>query len=210
MSRLVLNESAAPATPASAKAAFYLSNDADPLLRMIDDAGRNMSLTEISNGSVTSQALATTTRTYLAGSALKIPANKLKVGTILRWTFTCTKTGAGIATSVVDIAFGTTGTVSDTARVAFTKPAGSAIADEAVFVIMAVIRSIGASGVVVGNMEMTHNLAATGHAIIPCVVVTTVSAGFDTTTPTFAGLCFTAGASDSLTFVMVAAECINL
>jgi hypothetical protein len=210
MSRVLLNESAAPSPPAAGKIALYASLDADPLLRMVDDAGRNMSLTEISNASITSQAISNTTRTYLAGSAIKIPANKLKVGTILRWTFTCTKTGAGVATSVIDIAFGTLGTTGDTARVSFTKPAGTAVADEAQFIVTAVVRSIGPSGVVVGNLTMTHNLAATGHAVIPVVSVTTVSAGFDTTVPTYAGICFTAGASDSLTFQLVAAECINL
>jgi hypothetical protein len=210
MSRLILNEGAAPAAPAAAKAAVYLTNDADPLLRMVDDAGRNVSLTEISNASVTSQAPAAAARTYITGSAIKIPANKLKVGTILRWTFSATKTAAGIAASTIDIAFGTLGTTGDTARVSFTKPAGTAAVDEARFQITAVVRSIGVAGVVVGNMEMTHNLAATGHAIIPCVIVTTVSAGFDTTTPTYVGVCITTGASDAITIQLVSAESVNL
>ena len=51
------------------------------------------------NFSVTSQTPAAATRTYLTGSALAIPADGLKVGTKLSWTFNMTKTAAGSAAS---------------------------------------------------------------------------------------------------------------
>ena len=211
MSRLRFNEVAAPATPAAGKVEIYASNDADPLIRVVDDAGKNDSLTDIVNYSVASQAPTAATRTYIIGSNIKIPSTKLKIGTIFRWRFNLTKTAAGVAASTFDIAFGTLGTTGDTARVSFAKPAGTAVIDEATIEIIAVVRGpLSASGIVVGNFLLCHNLAATGHAIIPCVVVTTVSSAFDVTTPTNVGVCITTGASDAITIQLVTAEAINL
>lgn len=211
MSQLKFNEIAAPTTPASAKAVVYTSNDANPILRFKDDAGADRNLTDINNYSTASQAPAATTRTYITGSAITIPAVKLKIGTMLRWVFDMTKTAAGSASSTFDICFGTNGTTADTARVSFTKPAGTAAADNAWVTITAVVRGpLSGSGVVVGHFTMTHNLASTGHAVIPVVDVTTVSSAFDVTTPTFAGVCITTGASDAITIEMVSARAWNL
>jgi hypothetical protein len=117
------------------------------------------------------------------------------------------KTAAGNAASTFDICVGTAGTTADTARVSFTKPAGSAAADEGKVVIEAIIRTIGATGVMVGEFTLVHNLAATGHAVIPCVCVNTVSAAFDMTTEDLIiGVCITSGAADAITIQQVIAE----
>lgn len=164
----------------------------------------------VKNASAVAQAIAATTRTYLAGSALKVPRGGLKVGDTFRWVFSMTKTAAGTATSTIDIAVGTAGTTADTARVSFTKPAGTAAVDEARVVVEAVVQSVSATGVVVGIMNLTHNLAATGHAQIPSVNVVTTSAGFDNDDEElYFGLCLTTGASDAITVSVVAAELIS-
>lgn len=164
----------------------------------------------VRNFSVASQAPAAATRTYITGSALAVPKTKLKAGAILRWKFNMTKTAAGTAASTIDIAFGTAGTTADTARVSFAKPAGTAAVDEGTVIIEAVVRSVGAAGVVVGQMHMTHNLAATGHATIPCVDVNTVSAGFNNAADDLiVGLCLTSGAADAITIQQVTAELVN-
>ena len=211
MSRLRLNTIAAPSSPAANKVEIYASQDSPPILRVIDTAGNNNTIIEPANFNTVLQTPTAATRTYITGSNIKIPAVKLKIGTIFRWNITMTKTAAGIAASTFDIAFGTLGTTGDAARVSFTKPAGTGVADEALVQIMAIVRGpLSASGVVVGTFQMTHNLAATGHAVIPCVNVTTISAGFDVTTPTNVGVCITTGASDAITIQLVMAEAINL
>jgi len=211
MSRLRLSEMGTPSTPSAGKVEIYASNDASPVVRAIDDGGNVRSLSDIFNFSTVAQSIPAASRTYITGSAIPIPASKLRVGTILRWRFNITKTAAGTATSTYDIAFGTLGTTGDTARVSFTKPAGTAVADEGWVEIIAVIRGpLSASGVVVGTLNMVHNLAATGHATIPCVVVTTISSAFDVTIPTYAGICLTSGASDAITIQHVSAEALNL
>jgi hypothetical protein len=165
----------------------------------------------IHNGSVAAQAVAAATLTYLTGSALVIPRSGLKVGTRLRWILTMTKTAAGTAASTFAIVFGTAGTVADTARVSFTKPAGTAAVDEATVVIEAIVRSVGAAGVVVGNFRLVHNLENTGHAVIPTVSVTTISAGFDNAgDDLIVGLVATTGAADAITIQLLTAEALGV
>lgn len=210
MSYFTLNESAAPSAPAAAKGTLYLDNTANPGLRMIDDGGNNRPLVDIVNFSTALQSPAAATLTYITGSALAIPVAKLKIGSMLRWRFNMTKTGAGVAASTIDVRFGTLGTTGDTARLTFTKPAGTAVIDEGWVEITCTVRSIGAAGVVVGEFTMIHNLAATGHMVIPCACVNIISAGFDTTVANLiAGLTITTGAADAITIQMVQAELLN-
>lgn len=186
----------------------------------VDSNTREASLTDdrgyrhgrVNNQATVAQTPAATVRTYLAGSAIAIPRGGLQIGTTFRWRIHATKTAAGTAASTIDIAVGTAGTTADTARVSFTKPAGTAVADDAWFEIVCVCRGpLSASGVFAGTMIMVHNLSATGHATIPCVVVNTISGAFDVTVPNLiVGLCITTGASDAITIQQVDAEAVNL
>lgn len=165
---------------------------------------------------IAGQTPAATVRTYITGSQLSIPQEGLKVGTKLRWKLNMTKTAAGSATSTFDVAFGLAGTTADTAQVSFVKPAGTAAVDEGVVEIECTIASIGATGRVVGEFTLIHNLAATGHATTNGVVLQTVSAAFDPNSgtlpggankfPAYVGLCITTGAADAITITMVQAE----
>jgi hypothetical protein len=185
--------------------AAYLDSAAAGQTRVGDTGG-------LYNFSTTSQAPAAATRTYITGSAIRIPLEKMRIGTSFRWDFTMTKTAAGTAASTFDIAVGTAGTTADTARVSFTKPAGTAVVDEAVVSITAVCRGpLSASGIFVGHFQMTHNLSATGHAAIPVVDVTTISGAFDVTTASLiVGICITSGTADAITIQMVQAQAWNL
>lgn len=164
---------------------------------------------KIRNASTSAQTPAAATLTYLTGSALAIPpGNPLRVGSRFRWQFSMTKTAAGTAASTIAIVFGTAGTTADTARVSFTKPAGTAAADEAWFDIDCTVKAVSNTvGVFVGTMRMGHNLENTGHAVIPFVVVTTVSGSFDNIVDNaIVGLVITSGASDAITIQQMNAE----
>lgn len=178
---------------------------------LLGNAGAGLANRFWSNSATTGQTPAATTRTYVTGSAIgPFTAGQLVVGTILRWAFDMTKTGAGSATSTFDIAFGTAGTTADTAYVSFTKPAGTGVIDQGWVEISAVVKTAGASGVVLGNFRLGHNLAATGHAVIPYVSVVTTSGTVNLATPTFVGVCITTGAADAITINQVESEAINL
>lgn len=161
----------------------------------------------VQNASVATQTLTAATKAYIAGSALAVPPSGLQVGSTFKWKLNLTKTGAGSATSLVEIVFGTLGTTADTTQISITKPAGTAAADAGQIEITMVVRSVGATGVVVANFLMTHNLAATGHLVIPSAVINTISSGFVTTTANLiVGLCITTGAADAVTVEMCQAE----
>ena len=210
MSRLILNNGAAPSAPASGKKALF--SDTGKILRGIDDTGKITTLEPITNYSTTSQSISATTRTYLTGSAISVPSGKLQIGSQFTWRWNMTKTSAGTASSTVDMAVGTAGTTADTAVLSFTKPAGTAAADEAWCTLNVICRGpLSASGVFVGEFTLIHNLSATGHATIPCVCVNTVSSSFDVTTASLIlGVCLTTGASDAITVQQVHAHASNL
>lgn len=164
------------------------------------------------NYSIAAQSPAATTRTYITGSAIAIPAGKLKIGTMFKWSFDMTKTAAGNAASTIDVAVGTAGTTADTARVSFTKPAGTAVADHGTVDIMVTCRGpLSASGRFAGTMKMVHNLAATGHMVIPCMSQFVLSGTFDVTVASLiVGLCITTGASDAITIEQVQSFADNI
>jgi hypothetical protein len=149
-----------------------------------------------------------TTRTYITGSSVKAPVSgQFKIGSTVVWRFEIDKTAAGTATSTYDICFGTAGTTSDTARVSFTKPAGTAVADKAWIEVSLTIKGpLSASCVAVGTFQLTHNLSATGHATIPGVVLNVSSSTFDITAVNTVGLCVTSGTADALTIQQVVVE----
>lgn len=212
MSQLDLTNIASTSIPIPGAGVTSLFVDTDKVLRSKDDAGFIRSVADITNLSVASQAPAAASRTYITGSQIIIPPGKLQIGTTFRWTFDITKTAAGVAASTIDIAVGAAGTTADAARVSFVKPAGTAVIDNGLIEVRAIVRGpLSASGVMAGTFKMTHNLAATGHALIPCVHVTTISAGFDVTVANLkVGLCITTGAADAITIQQVVTEAWNL
>jgi hypothetical protein len=156
----------------------------------------------INNFSVPSspQAFGAGVNTYVSGSSIGIPAGGVKVGTVFTWVLNLTKDANGVASSAFTVVFGKAKSTSDPVIITFTKPGGSAAADKGQVTITCVVQSVSATGVIVGNFQMTHNLAATGHMTIPCAVLNVASSGFDNTVAgSFVGLCLQTGAADNVT-----------
>lgn len=155
------------------------------------------------------------TRTYLTGSMVTLPSPGLQIGSRIRWTFDVTKTGAGTlaAASWIDIAFGINGTTGDTARLTFPKPVCSGVIDEGNVIVECLIRGpLTASGIVVGTHTLSHNLAATGLANVPCVTSVIVSSAFDVTFAncTRVGLCMTSASLEVITIQCMMVEIWNI
>lgn len=165
----------------------------------------------LSNQNSAAQSINATTA-YVAGSSLAVPSSKLRVGTRLRWRFGITKTAAGSTVGCAFLVkFGTAGTGADTTQLTFTLGTPTAAADTALVEIECVVRSIGAAGVVVGVLEMAHNLAATGFSTLPTEALVVTSAGFDTTVADLiAGISITTTAASVWSVEMVSAEAINV
>lgn len=163
--------------------------------------------------SIAQQTFVASTRKVVEGTLVQIPTDGLKVGTRYRAQFNMTKTAAGAATSTVDVATiprdSSPVLANATARVSFTKPAGTGAVDEGVVRVDITVRVISATvGILVGILELTHNLAATGHAQTPCVNLYATSASFDNSDLAGGYLvtCMTTGASDAIVSEVAAAE----
>lgn len=159
------------------------------------------------NRSVAQQAFVAATRAQVIGSRIKVPTGGLQVGARYKVKMNLTKTAAGVATSTFDISLGLLGTIADTARVSFIKPAGTAAIDEGIVEILAVVRLVSATGIIVGEFELRHNGNTVGHAQVPVVDLYSTSAAFDNTgEELYIALNLTTGAADVVTAEVVDAE----
>jgi hypothetical protein len=168
------------------------------------------------NASTTSQTPSASTRTYLTGSSIQIPKEKIKIGTIYRCRFDITKTAAGTAGFTIDVAVGTNGSTSDTARLTFTIPAGTAIIDNGWVDIYVIFRGpLTGSCIAAGHLVITKAATVSTGLFqatnLPVYNETQVSGAFDVTTDDLiVGTCITPGASAAYTMQLVMAEIPNL
>lgn len=173
--------------------------------------------TETGNTSITTPAAGFAADTYLAGSACVIPATSglgsLKAGTVYRCRVYVSKTAAGTVAPVFTVRVGTLATTGDTAAVAVTFGAQTAIADTGLFEVFATFRSVGSgtAAVVQGIGVLQHQLATTGLSTTATNSFFSVTgAGFNSSAATFVGLSINGGTSAAWTIPMVQAELFNL
>lgn len=162
--------------------------------------------------SVADQTINAAASALLTGSKITVPVGKLRVGTVLRWRISLSKTAAGTAANTFIVRLGTNGTIADAAILTFTLPVGTAVIDTGEIDITVTIRGpLSASCIAQGLFAMVHSLSATGLATVPCVVLKVTSGTFNATTAgLFASLSCTTAASTVLTFQQVIGEAINL
>lgn len=114
---------------------------------------------EVYNTAVAAQGPGFASDTYVTNSNLLI-SGRLKVGSRMQWRIHMSKTAASTAVPQGIIRAGTAGAIGDTARVTFTGwPAQTAVVDEGVLLIEAVVRTAGASGILQGNSGLQHSAA---------------------------------------------------
>jgi hypothetical protein len=151
------------------------------------------------------------TDTYLVGANIAIPSTSLKIGSKYHAIFDITKTAAGIATPIVTVRFGTAGTTSDTSRLVFTFPVGTAAVDTGTFEVFITFRVVGASAVMTGVCTLIRGLSTTGLINVPTKVISVTSAAFDATVAnSIIGISVNGGTSAAWTVQMVQAELSNL
>lgn len=209
MADFLYDEQGAPATPGAGKVALF-PHSSNKQWASRDSTGKVLTMPGIKNTN-TADVVASAADTYLTGSALAVPSHGLQAQTIFKWRMFMTKTAAGIAAPIWGVRVGILGTVVDTARLTFTGPAQTAVIDTGFVEITAILRSVGASGVLAGGLCLTHNLAATGFANIGSPTLQATSAGFDTTTANLiVGVSVNPGASGVWTHQLVKGEALNL
>ena len=214
MADLLVDVQSVPATPSAGQAVIFVDSTAK-ILCTKDDTGLVHARSE--SGSTAAQGAGFATDTYVTGSSLVIPSFSMQARTLLQWTLSASKTGAGTATPIYVIRIGANQTTADTARLTLTGPAQTAIADIGTLNIRVIVRSVGASGVLQGTAWWNHRGTAantttsgTGFANDSTGHVEGTAAGFDNSAlgGQFVGLSINGGTSASWTVTQVGIEAI--
>lgn len=208
MAELLLDVQGKPAAPAAGQL-FAFPHTSSKRWASEDDTGRVLTFPHIYDVNV-ADVVANAADTYLIG--LPVPSHLLQAKALFRWRLMMSKTGAGVAAPTWNIRVGAAGTVADTSRVLFTSPlAQTAVIDNGVVEITAILRNIGAAAVLAAYLEMRHLLAATGLAAGPRVDLQVTSAGFDSTVANLiVGLSVNPGAAGVWTHQLISAEVLGL
>jgi hypothetical protein len=149
--------------------------------------------------------------TYLVGSVIAIPASGLKAGTRYHLIFDVSKTGAGVATPIIIIRFGTNGSTGDAALLTFTFLAQTGIADIGTFEVWVIFRTVGTSAVLQGAGQVRHRLQITGLQNLVSTTLQVTSSGFNSTVANSKiGASVNGGTSAVWTVQLVQAELENL
>ena len=184
----------------------------------INEAGTSKKLTALQlsayigqslrNASTADQTISATTA-YVTNSNLTVPTGKLRIGTVLRWRLSVTKTAAGsTAGCAILVKLGTAGSNADTTILTFTFGTPTAAVDTAIFDVEVVVRGpLTGSGILAGFARMTHNLAITGFSTLAVEALSVVSGSVDVTVAALiAGLSITTTTSSAWTIKTVSAE----
>lgn len=208
MADLLLDNESVPSTPASGKSILLVDATTKRGATLADDGSLRGLLSK--NFATASQGAGFAADTYVTNSGLLIPSSGLQAGMLLRWTITGSKTAAGVAAAVYTIRIGTNQSTADTALLALTAVAQTAVADNGTLIVTAVLRLAGAgtSAILAGAASWAKTQAGTvglGGSIDG------VSSGFDSTARAgqYVGLSINGGASAAWTLTSVVAELLG-
>ena len=148
---------------------------------------------------------------YLGGSAIAVPAGRLRAGSRYRLSFDVAKTAAGVAAPVLTLRFGTNGTTADTSICALTFPVQTALADDGYITLDVTFRAVGANASVQVAASLFHSLDAGGLSANPVAVRRVSSAAFNSTLANAViGVSVNGGAAAAWTVFLVQAQLENL
>lgn len=117
----------------------------------------------VRNYSTASQGAGFASDTYVTNSGLVIPSGGMAAGMRFTWQITASKTAASTATPVYTIRIGSNQSTADTSRLALTaNNAQTAAADAGLLTVIAIVRNVGASGVIAGGCGWSARGGAAG------------------------------------------------
>ena len=210
MADLLLDAQGTPTAPSSGQVVLYPDSSTKQYTSR-DVDGRCLSFGGAIRNWNTADVVANAAETYLTGSLLAVPQHGLQVGATMKWRLFMTKTAAGIAAPIWRVRIGTAGTTADAQILIFTGPAQTAVVDTGFVEVTAILRNVGAAGILAGGLIMNHNLAATGFANIGSPTLANTSAGFNTTVASLKiGLTVNPGSAGVWTHQVVKGELLNV
>jgi hypothetical protein len=203
MADILIDNQAAPSTPAASKSVIWVDSTTKKLLTT-DDGGIRHGL--LSKNAATASTTVNAADTYLTGSSILIPSYGMEAGQVYRWWITATKTAAGTAAAIFTFRIGAAQSTGDTSRLALTATtAQTAAVSSGVLSAFVSVRNVGASGVLAGGVGVQSNNAGLGSGI------SGVSSTFDNTAVAgqYLGLSINSGSLGVWTVEAVYAELVS-
>jgi hypothetical protein len=204
MADILMDNQAAPSTPAAGKSVLYVDSTTKRLA-IVDDAGRFNGF--LSGNDATASQVLGTADTYVTNSGILIPSMGMKAGQLYRWYMFITKTAASTAAATVIFRTGSTQTTADTARSTITSAAQTAVVDGGLWTLTCQVRNVGASGQIVTSYSIGGKRAADAAGFgnsaldnIPATFDNTAQAGL------YLGVSINPGASSAWTITTVEAK----
>lgn len=198
MSHLILTKVATPSTPASDKATLYQDTTTEQLA-YLDDTGQVRMLGQNALASIVSNSAAiNTSETIIVGGLnnVRIKANSLKVGSVIRVTLQGTCTSSAANASTWRIRFGTAGTTADGAIFTAANSVAAASGTNIPFVaeLVLTVRTLGAAATCSGYLRLI-NTGVTGISAVESQTVDATVAAFDTTVDNWLSATYVAAAA---------------
>lgn len=207
MADILFDLQGAPTTPAVGGSVLFPHTSSKQWASK-DSNGKVLTLPGMRNEN-TADIVANAADTYLTDSSFSIPSHLLQARTTFKWRMFVSKTAAGLVAPTWNIRIGTLGTTGDTSRMLFTGVAQTANVDNAIVEITAVLRNIGAAGVIAAGLVLQKTaVTAIGFTnTVGGLVIQTTSAGFDTTTASLiVGVSVNPGAAGVWTHQVITSE----
>lgn len=204
MADILMDNQAAPTTPASSKSVWWVDQTSKKAV-VTDDSGHHYG-TLSRNNATASQGAGFAADTYVTNSGLLIPSFGMQAGQLYRWFISLSKTAAGTAATILQVRIGAAQTTGDTSRLSLTATvAQTAAVAEGLIVVTIGVRLVSASGVIAGGFGVMANGPGLGGG------KDGVSSTFDNTAVSgqYVGLSINGGASAAWTLTHVAAELIG-
>src|ERR1700730_5135368 len=160
---ILLDNELAPSTPAASKSVIWVDSTTKKGPLQTDDSGvvHGIISTHYNPSGTASLALGTTDQ-YIPNSNLILPAYGMQVGMMFRWYITVSKTANGVATPIFTVRIGTGLSTADTSRLVITGAAQTAVLGGGILFIGVEVRTVSATGIIVGNFTAPSVSFGTG------------------------------------------------
>lgn len=160
MADILIDNEAAPTTPAASKSILWVDSTTKKFVQT-DDGGKRRGILS-SNFSAASQSPAVSTDVYLTNSDILVPSFGMEAGQLYRWMFTATKTATGTTAYVATIRLGTNKSTADTARATLTaNQVQTAAVSHAQFYVEVLVRSVSATGQLIAAINCASSVGTT-------------------------------------------------
>jgi len=157
---ILLDNEGAPSTPAASKSVLWVDSTTKKFVQT-DDGGKRHGLLS-ANFSTASQSPATSTDVYITNSDILVPSFGMEAGQLYRWMFTATKTATGTTAYVATIRLGTNKSTADTGRITLTaNQVQTAAVSHAQFYVEVLVRSVSATGQLIGAINCASSVGTT-------------------------------------------------